>query len=408
MPSMTHAPRSCRRLPTTSAAVSLGAAAAIALSSSQVLAQECPLGVRAAPNVIYAGQSAGVDLLAHFPSNMYALASARFDVHATLPAWTFASSGVVAGSDVLGMDVWQTHAPQTGTFADPANPFPVWRGAFTPNTSKPVLVEIAADPSAMAVYPNRLTPSWVPGVARGDSDWILVNPLPVGRWVAAPGPGTQVHTGDDVIVDGRIIIGENPAGPVRIGLLLPAVQKVGESVMRVCFDDRPESFAATVDLPTLPGEQLALNFTRADWPPAGNERVYRLSADLGSGDRTPIRFEGFLGGVRVAAGELDSERAPLWVDRVPEEIRVGARPVRTRGGYQLETVLVSSYQTGGHASAPARLFLANGSIIEIDRLRVRATRAASSNNLKQLGLGCHVLEASGVRSMTVVPVQPPR
>ncbi len=164
-----------------SAVLALGAVAGMAATSGQALAQDCKLSVHASPCVLYTGQSAAVDVLAHFPSSMYAFASAQFDVDATLPMWSFAASDVIAGPSVQGMSVSQSHAPQRGVYANPANLYRVWRGAFTPLTDEPALVEITADPSAISVYPSRLTSSSVPGVVTVGSDLVFVNPPPRNR-----------------------------------------------------------------------------------------------------------------------------------------------------------------------------------------------------------------------------------
>ena len=76
------------------------------------LAQDCKLSVQATPQVLYTGQKARVNVLAHFPAPPtpnapYAFASAAFDVLATDPQWSFVSDGAILGSDVLGIEVGQ-------------------------------------------------------------------------------------------------------------------------------------------------------------------------------------------------------------------------------------------------------------------------------------------------------------
>lgn len=388
---------SIRRLAVLSTAVGLVSA------SGQAMAQDCTLSVRATPNVIFAGQRAAVDVHAHFPSRMYALASTQFNVHATQPAWSFASSGLIVGTDVLGMNVWQNHAPRAGVFANPANPYAVWRGVFTPTSTEPVLVEFHVDPSAIALYPRRLSSSWIPGRARGDREWLLVNPLAVGKWIAAPGPGTRARIGDDVIVDGTIITGENPAGTPRIGLLMPAVQKEASSFMTLRFADQPDALALTVDVPSLPGEQFTLNYTKVDLEPADAAGMYRVTADLIGPPGTPIRFDAFRGGVSVAAGYLDELHGQLRMSGVPDQLGVRVQRERT-GGSQLDDVIITSYDI---SPTSAHIHF-NGLVVEADRVTLTARQRVSSNNLRQISLGCHVFEASGVRSMSIVPDQPGR
>lgn len=398
MQSMALPIRPSRRHATIQRLVAMGTALGLASASGQALAQTCTLSVRATPNVISAGQHAAVDVLAHFPSSMYALASAQFNVHATQPAWSFASSGLIAGPDVLGMNVWQNHAPHTGVFANPANPYRVWRGVFAPTSTAPALVEIQAAPSAIALYPQRLTSSSIPGEVRGDRTWLLVNPLAAGRWHAAPGPGTRARIGDDVIMDGTIITGENPAGTPTLGLLMPSVQKVPASSMTLRFADQPDAFALTVDVPELPGEQLMLNYTKVSPPPAGAAGMYEVSADMIGPPGTPIRFDAFRGGIRVATGLLDEQRGTLQMSRVPHQIGVSIQRERT-GGTQLPTVLVTSYSIQANGSEIGF----NGLVTAVDRVVLTSRQRVSGNNIRQLSLGCHVFEASGVRSMSIVP-----
>ena len=47
--------------------------AGLAATSGTALAQDCKLGVQATPNVLYAGQSASVDVVAYFPSDIRAV-----------------------------------------------------------------------------------------------------------------------------------------------------------------------------------------------------------------------------------------------------------------------------------------------------------------------------------------------
>src|SRR6185369_8877317 len=71
--------------------------------------QDCKLSIQASPQVLYSGQSANVNVLAHFPKppspgGAYAFASSTFDVHASDPMWTWATAGAIVGNDVLGIN----------------------------------------------------------------------------------------------------------------------------------------------------------------------------------------------------------------------------------------------------------------------------------------------------------------
>ena len=76
---------------------------AAAMNGAVALAVDCKLSVQASPPVLTSGQTANVDVFAHFPSPPalnapYAFASASFDVLASHPAWSLASAGAIVGT----------------------------------------------------------------------------------------------------------------------------------------------------------------------------------------------------------------------------------------------------------------------------------------------------------------------
>ncbi|MBX9735520.1 MAG: hypothetical protein K2X32_01220, partial [Phycisphaerales bacterium] len=287
------------RDPSRIAALALVAAAgALGLCDSAAMAQDCKLSVHASPNIIYAGQSASVDVQAEFPANHYAFGAAQFNVLSTHPAWTFTTGGVVAGDDVFNIVASQPHTPWTGVFANPANPYRVWRGALTPTSKSPALVEISADPQAFSIYPNRRTRSWIAGDVEGGNDFVMFNPLSAGKWVAAPGAGTEIEVrgggGDDVLIGGRTSYDDDNA--ILMGLVLPAVQVIRESTARVGFDRTPESYTTSVQVlgeHGRPMESLTINFTKIEYQ-NGTDGVI-VSAT--GGPVGHVKFSGFRGGV---------------------------------------------------------------------------------------------------------------
>lgn len=401
------------------ATVLAAAGLAVAAPATTARAQDAKLSVSASPSVLRTGQTALVHVRAHLPAGVYAFASSQFDVHSTHPMWAFASSGAIAGTDVIGASASQTHSPHTGIVAVPTNPYPVWNGLFTPTSAGPALIEIAADPTTFSVYPSKLTSSSAPRRSSGGSDWLLLNPLSVGQWLAAPGRGTTAAVHDDVILDGKIITAENPTSAILIGLLLPAVQSArSESIVR--FDGLPDSFSAGVQIERdiVPTDQFSINFTRIDFLPGpGGDSTGVVNVCMGDGSVKFMRYTAFRGGVAVATGDLERPGqgglASLAVESVPPAlgVRIGpATPGTAQPRPHADAVWSLRYEQP--VKALVRGPDGESRPVVIDSIEVRTPLSGSAapvrhtHNIKQLGLAVHTFAATGVRSMSIMPKQP--
>lgn len=397
--------------------------------------QECRLSVHTSAAVLAPGESATVSVLASFPrppaaNAPYAFASAAFDVRSSQPAWMYASDGVIADDGVFGIDAGQPHSPQSGVFADPANPYRVWNGRFVPTSDEAALVEFAVDPSGFSVYPSKLTASSAPCTARGGRGFLFVNPVPVGAWLAAPGQGTEMRVHDDVIVDGRIITGQD-FDSARIGLR-PLAETVRSSKTRVAVLGQPVTFTVTVQAaynrPDVMGE-MAISFVGLE-NENGGVSGYRTGANflLGDGSVRSIRYQTFRGGVFVAAGDLTGDA--LMLSDLPQVIEghagddllIGGTTSHAMGGQGRDVLLGGAGADVAVAQEPARRL--DGFVVEfdrpvdavvrgrdgrpravsVDRVEISAARMSTANNLRQIGLACHHFEVRGVQGLSVAPM----
>lgn len=368
------------------------------------------LHVRVFPGVVHAGEPARVEVLASFPAPVYAFASARYSVLATSPAWRSVSAGRVVGDDVVGILSSQPHTPQQGVFANPANPYSVWTGVLAPEVRGPALVEVSAAPRDFRAYPSRWTGSSVPLASEGGRDLLFVDPLRVGLWAAAPRAGTRSTVSDDVIVDGRIITGENPQS-IGLGLLPLSARAPHASDVRVEFERVPDAYTSEVQIESdaVPVDSFSLNWAKIDYRNSGGhtEGVV-VAAGPGGGPHVKVRLA--LGVSVVYSGTLPradaTESWSFMLPAVPPEqhIEVGGLVYSGEsGGIMLSERL--SYERPVIAvvrGADGRARRVTVDAVEIET-PVNARPVRATNNLHQIGLAAHTFEARGVEVLRLQP-----
>ncbi len=488
--------------------LALAAGVAAVAGPITALAQEGKLSVHASPPVLYSGQSANVDVLAHFaaPGGAYAFASSAFDIYASDPMWTFASAGAIVGNDVLGASATQLHWPHLGVYANPSNPITIWHGTFTPQSDEPALIEIEANPTNFSIYPSELTSSSVACDAEGGSAYILANPLRVGkRWLAAPGAGTSIQIQDDVVIDGHIIPAENPSSikiatfqcpsdsrpakagsrPTRttgrgaFGIRLDEPRAAGDSQpvesfsfnwekiksssTRVEFDQLPDSFTTSVQIPGAgddvfqwdPGDgsdtvgpddrgsrigSMTVRFDRLPEPVDATAQAFDdgftsephlgpmkvklpnalvsnyavssvdngTSIQLSDGLTVSTKYVGYLGGVPVASGELNGNLQianALVVSSLPDTIGVHLlyQDTAIPGGADESLAGGMRWTLGYDQPVTATILGPNGNSSTKTLDRIVVTMKWDDGVQGSLCLGAHVFEAEGVQQMRVTP-----
>lgn len=402
-------------------------------------AQDCRMLVQAAAPIVYRGQSTRVKVFvcpsdpsdSNDPNAPYAFASADFDIRATDAQWSFATDGVIVDGEVRGIEVGQDHQPQLGIYADPSNPYWVWGGVIKPQSEEPALVEIGVEPTEFSVYPSKETSSSVECVAEGDRDVIFVNPLTVGRWLAAPGQGTKIGVAADVMIDGRIITGEN-WDSVSVGTTWTGSALL-ESSSTVGFDREPSSFKVNVQI-------LGAGDDVFQWDPGDGVDAVRPDAQrsrIGSmtvsfdglenqgghigganfsfsdGSVRPVRYSAYVGGVFVASGDLDDggdHGIPgLVVYDLPQTIKA----TTGRNTLMLSTANTYTGMTMVY-DQPIVATIRNSRglprVVTLDRIEVYSvgkttTRRQSAISPPRMLLGSHVFEAHGVKEMRITPSQ---
>src|SRR5690606_13331973 len=177
---------------TSPALATLALAAGVAMGTP-ALAQS-RLSMELDRSVIASGETVGVEVFGHFPSDAFALAQAAFDLFAPVPNWRSASSGALAGDSVLGASFEQIHQPWAGMVADPANPISIWQGAYRPDVAGPAFLRLDAEASYYAWYPSDLTSSTAVGDADPARAYLWVDPVHIpGVGEVAPGAGTTME-----------------------------------------------------------------------------------------------------------------------------------------------------------------------------------------------------------------------
>lgn len=354
-----------------------GSAAALvtaaAFLASPATAQDCQLQIQAMKNVLWPGQSTDVQVFARFTPSMYAFASAQFRVLADIPAWTFASAGAIAGSDVVNIDVSQAHQPFLGVFADPSNPLRIWHGTFQPTSWVPRLVRIETSPLGVSVYPSKLTSSSVPCTPQRDVDWIAVNPMAVGRARVAPSEGTTiVRTGPETIR------ASSAQGPIRVGLLLPAVNGAREAARTRIQSATPlEQLVHTLvpERTASPHAVTVLAWARSTYDPNSGLRVSNATA-------SGYRFVFFHQGGPVGAVDRTGDALPCPLAELPDRI----------GGGAGDDVLVGGQTSYGYGEfdRPQTLSIPGRAPIVCDRIEAHALQ----NDRRPLAIGMQVIESS--------------
>jgi hypothetical protein len=374
-----------RPIRSTSAASARALALAVGLfgacATAPATAQDCQLVVQSGKLVLMPGDSTPVQVFARFPPTAHAFASAQLRVLADIPAWLNASAGVIAGSDVVNIQVGQVHQPFLGVLADPSNPLRIWTGTFQPSSWVPRIVQVETSPLAFSYYPSKLTGSTAPCEAQATREWIFVNPQPIGQSRVAPGEGTRiVRTGPNEFR------AEGVQERIMIGQLLPAVQAAREAA-RAEIGPNPAldllSMALVPERTAISHATTVLAWARVNGSPVPGCRA--TSADAAS-----FEFHAFRGGVSVAAIDAPSGELPCGLQELP--LRFGSRVRHDRRAGRTRVIGRAEFAREQTLLVPGR------TPIVCDTLEVHAVQ----HNLKQIAIGAHVFEGTGASGVQVV------
>ncbi|MFI4882298.1 MAG: GC-type dockerin domain-anchored protein [Phycisphaerales bacterium JB064] len=252
-------------------------------TAGSAMAQDSGLSMSLDQYSINSGESVQVELFGRFPTSGFAMAEANFHVWGSTSSWLSASSGAIAGHAVWNASFDQAHMPSAGLFADPTNPLPIWQGEWRPDVAGPAFLRLRAEADHFAYYPSEMTTSTAEVASPvAGRQYLWVDPIAIpGVGEVAPGEGT----GMDVQLDGSIVAQPSPDQKILIGLLLPAVQKVRESTVRMDTDAQPDRSSCKIQLACATGtfypvEELTLNFTKIEDPLTGKV-MYELDSDGG-------------------------------------------------------------------------------------------------------------------------------
>lgn len=369
----------------------------VSLSEEPSASSTCALSVSTADTILLPGESTSVEVWARFPSDAYAFASSAFDVAVGFPGWSYASDGAIAGNSVLGILAEQNYQPFVGVLADPANPLRLWTGEFTPDSYEPRLVTIEAIPNDFWYYPSELTSSDASCVVLPGKRSILINPIRVGEYAAAPGEGTELTVSGEGPID---LVAESRTPEVLISLISPAVMSARARTridagtpdglkLSTEFDDAGGGWSPTeITLNYEKIRSINLGYTTdIRWPEA-TDIEYQLTGPGRVGQRTSFAAGG--SSTIEFNRYSDGEPAPFVLSDLPDTYQIELESNDEEG---LTAVLLTTT-----FDIPVQVTFDSGRTTTVEKVK---RRMSCSNNFKQIGLAVHSFGAVGTSKMTV-------